>query len=113
MNPNLIPTAEAAKALGLTPSYFRFIANSKGWQYETLGRNKLWLKADVASYLAESLEIRNATYTLRILQQITGLSRQQIHSIARKNKFIQPQQGRWFKADWNPILEKKYQTIKE
>jgi len=107
MNPDLIPTAEAAEALGLTTTYFCLIANSKGWQCEMLGRNKLWLKSDVASHLAESLEIRNATYTLRTLQQLTKLSDKRLYKIAKDNNFIQPQTGRWFKADWNPLLEKR------
>lgn len=104
-----IPTDEAAEALGLTATYFRFIANQRGWQSQLVGKDKLkwWLKSDVASYLAESLEIRNATYTVRTLQQLTGLSDKRLYKIAKNNNFIQPQTGRWFKADWKVELEKR------
>jgi predicted DNA-binding transcriptional regulator AlpA len=110
-----LPTNEAAEALGLTPTYFRFIANQRGWQSQQLGKDKLkwWPKADVASFLAESLKIRNVTYTVRTLQQLTGLSDKRLYKIAKDNNFLQPMTGRWFKADWNPILEKRGINLSE
>lgn len=102
-----IPTSEAAKDLCITRGYFAVIAKQRNWQNIKISKTKLWLKADVRSFLAESATLLERTYHTNEICRLLGVSSSRIRAIAKNHRISQVQWSRWLKDDWKPILEKR------
>lgn len=105
MNPDKLTTQQAAKILNVSLRHFLWVAKKMTWEFEQVGKSKLWLKKDVQGYKDRITELAYSCYTTATLCQLLKLSPQRIHEIGRN--FNKPQWGFWCKEDWQPILEQR------